>query len=46
MRDIELLRRENHYCSRCLGTRRFIIRDTFEECPVCRKQLQIVPSVK
>ncbi|MBI1853062.1 MAG: hypothetical protein HYR85_22215 [Planctomycetes bacterium] len=46
MNAIDPGRSENHYCSRCLGTRRFIVRATFEECPICHKQLQIVSPSK
>ena len=42
MNALDGLKFENHYCSKCMGTRRFIVKGNVEECPVCGKQLQIV----
>ncbi len=36
---------ENHYCSNCRGTRKFVVKGNVEECPICRKTLQIVGKV-
>jgi predicted nucleotidyltransferase len=44
MNALEVERFENHYCSNCLGTRKFVVKGNVEECRVCRKRLYVVAA--